>query len=89
MKSIIEGMYYGTLTPLGEVHTKTAEQIETVQKLLSAEHDIKEQYPECSEAFEKYLAEYAEFENANAYEHFQRGFRAGAKMMLEILCSTE
>lgn len=30
MKSIIEGMYYGTLTPLGEVHAKTAERTETV-----------------------------------------------------------
>lgn len=89
MKSIIEGMYFGTLHPFGEVHTKSAKRTETVQKLLSAEREIKEQCPECSEALEKYLAEYAEFESVRAYEQFQRGFRAGAQLMLEMLRPTE
>lgn len=87
MKSIVEEMYYGTFQPFGELRTKYAERTETVQKLLSVKQDFKEQYPECSEAFEKYLDEYAEFESANAYDQFLHGFRIGAQMMLEMLKS--
>lgn len=85
MKSIIEGMYSGTLRPLGEVHTQSAERTERIKNLQTAEQDFVEQFPECRAAFEKYLAENAEFESASAYEQFLLGFRTGAQLMLEML----
>ena len=85
MKSIIEGMYHGTFRPLGEVHMQSAERTERIKKILNAGQDFVEQFPECRTAFEKYLAECAEFDSADAYEQFLLGFRTGAQLMLEML----
>ena len=85
MKSILEEMYNGTLRPFSEVHTHSAEREKFAEKHLTAEQNFLEQYPECREAFEKLLAEYAEFESYIACEQFQLGFRAGAQMMMEML----
>lgn len=85
MKSIIEGMYNGTLYPFSELHIKSAKRDELIKKHLTAERDFLAHYPECKETLEKLLSEYAEFEGYVAYEQFQLGFRAGAQMMFEML----
>ena len=83
MKNIIEEMYNGTL--YNECHAQSAEHEKMVQKHLKTKQKFLEQYPECKEALEKLLSEYAELESSTAYEEFQRGFRIGSQMMLEML----
>ena len=85
MKSIIEEMYHGRLCPLGERSTQSTEREKLVQKQLKAEKAFLEQYPECKEALEKLLSNYAELESCTAYEEFERGFRIGSQMMMEML----
>lgn len=83
MKSIIEDMYNGNLKPFGEINSKFAEDI--AEKLVEEEHDILKQFPECKEAFEKYLNNSNYFENKFAYNQFLMGVRVGAQLILEMI----
>ena len=83
MKNVIEEMYNGTLW--NECHAQSAEHKKMVQKHLKTKQEFLEQYPECEEALGKLLSEYAELESCTAYEEFERGFRIGSQMMMEML----
>ena len=85
MKNIIEGMYYGSVLPFGEQHIRTHGYADCVKKLFEAEAEVLNAFPECRELLNRYTDAQTELSSTAAYEQFLLGFRAGAKIMMEML----
>lgn len=85
MKSIIEEMYYGDLSPFGDIQIKTEQYLAKRKDVLKIEDELLEKFPESKELLEHYFFEYGMVTDISDYQQFLLGFRVGAQIMLEML----
>ncbi|MBQ9385183.1 MAG: hypothetical protein IJT87_13210 [Ruminiclostridium sp.] len=88
MKSIIEKLYYGEISPCAEPTPTTKKYIDAKEEIEQLELEILAKYPNCKELLEKYTDA---IHVASAYESladFARGFKLGAEFMIAIYDDT-
>lgn len=87
MKSILEKLYYGEIspcslpTPTTERYFKAKDEVEKYGEKLLAK------YPDCKELLENYADAIHITAACESLQDFERGFRLGALLMLNIITS--
>ena len=85
MKSLLEKIYYGELspctmpTPTTERYTRARDEAEHLKEMLVGK------YPDCERLLEQYTDELHSTAACESLQDFERGFRFGVKIMLEAL----
>ncbi len=87
---ILKDLYFGKVYPYEHRESKS-ELAEVRMQVLQCEQAVTERFttPEDKELLEKYKASLTELSTLESLDSFQRGFRLGARIMLEINESTE
>lgn len=85
MKSVINKLYYGELCPCEKPAPSTERYIKTKKTICSAEQQLLERFPECKELLDEYTDVLHIESQLECEADFERGFRLGAAMMLDIL----
>ena len=89
MKSIIEQIYYGELspcslpTPTCEKYIKARDAVEHIRE------SILQKYPDCKDLLEKYTDAIHVTASCEGLQDFTTGVRLGSELMIEILDETE
>ena len=89
MKSIIEQIYYGELspcslpTPTCEKYIKARDAVEHIRER------ILQKYPDCKDLLEKYMDAIHVIASCEGLQDFSTDIRLGAGLMIEILDETE
>ena len=89
MKSIIEQIYYGELspcslpTPTCEKYIKARDAIEHIRER------IFQKYPDCKDLLEEYTDAIHVTASCEGLQDFATGVRLGVELMIEILDETE
>ena len=87
MKSILEKLYYGEISPCS-LPTPTTERYfkakDEVEKYCA---NILAKYPDCKELLENYADAIHITAACEGLQDFERGFRLGALLMLNIITS--
>jgi len=89
MRSIIEELYYGNITPADRdvirggtyshlLHLLSRNEEELTKTLTQAQHEVFEKYRDCA----------MEINNANEITSFTVGFKLGMRLALEAMIST-
>ena len=85
MKSVISKLYYGELCPCEKPAPSTERYIKTRETICSTENKLLEQFPTCKELLDIYTDALRIESQLECEADFERGFRLGAAMMLDIL----
>ena len=89
MKSIIDQIYYGELSPCS-LPTPTCEKYikarDTVERIRES---ILQKHPDCKELLEEYTDAIHITAACEGLQDFEEGFKLGAAFMIEILDTTE
>ena len=89
MKSIIEEIYYGELSPYSlpaptcEKYIKARDAVERIRE------SILQKYPDCKKLLEEYSDAIHVTASCEGLQDFTTGFRLGAELMTEILNETK
>ena len=89
MKSIIEEIYYGELSPCSlpaptcEKYIKARDAVEHIRERILQKH------PDCKDLLEEYSDAIHVTASCEGLQDFTTGFRIGAELMIEILDETE
>ena len=84
MSNIINKLYYGEIIPCEKPAPNTKRFAENREKICNTEEKLLEQFPDCSELLNEYtdaLPIEAQLESEAAFE---RGFRLGAMIAVEL-----
>ncbi|HBI51408.1 MAG TPA: hypothetical protein DDX72_01340 [Ruminococcaceae bacterium] len=85
MTSILEKLYYGEIspcslpTPTTEMYLKAKEDVEEYSS------EILTKYPDCQELLESYAAAIHITAACEGLQDFERGFKLGALIMLDVM----
>ena len=85
MKSIIEQLYYGEICPCEKSAPATKRYIENRELICSTEEQLLEQFPTCNELLDTYTDALHIESQLECEADFERGFRLGASIILDIL----
>ena len=85
MTNIIKKLYYGELCPCEKPAPSTERYIKTKKTICSAEQQLLERFPECKDLLERYTDALHVETQLECEADFERGFRLGAALMLDIL----
>ena len=85
MKSIIEQLYYGEICPCEKPAPQTERCIENRKLVCSTENKLLEQFPDCKELLDTYTDALHIESQLECEADFERGFRLGAMVGLELL----
>lgn len=89
MKSIIEEIYYGELSPCS-LPTPTCEKyIKARDAVDHIRARILQKYPDCKDLLEEYTDAIHVTASCEGLQDFTTGVRLGAELMIEILNETE
>ena len=89
MKSIIEQIYYGELSPCS-LPTPTCEKyIKARDAVDHIRARILQKYPDCKDLLEEYTDAIHVIASCEGLQDFTTGVRLGAELMIEILDETE
>ena len=89
MKSIIEQIYYGELSPCS-LPTPTCEKyIKARDAVDHIRARILQKYPDCKDLLEEYTDAIHVTASCEGLQDFTTGVRLGAELMIEILNETE
>ena len=86
--NIIEEMYNGDLFPIGTYCNSSKEYKKAMDKLVAAETELLNSYPQIRELFDKYQSAQIELVSINNRQEFVNGFRIGGQMVMEIIKNT-
>lgn len=85
MKSIINKLYYGEISPCSKAAPVTKKSTENREKIRKAEEQLVKLYPDCKELLATYTEGLLVESQLESEADFARGFRLGALIMYEIL----
>ena len=85
MNSIISKLYYGEINPSEKPAPNTKRCIENRELICSTENKLLEQFPDCKELLDTYTDVLHIEAQLECEADFERGFRLGAELMLNIL----
>ena len=89
MKSIIEQIYYGEISPCS-LPTPTCEKyIKARDAVDHIRARILQKYPDCKDLLEEYTDAIHATASCEGLQDFTTGVRLGAELMIEILDETE
>ena len=84
MKSFIESLYYGEISPCSMPVPNTKRYIDAQQELGKYETELLAKFPGCKELLEKYADAIHITAACEGLQDFERGFRFGAAFMLDV-----
>ena len=85
MNNIINKLYYGEIIPCEKPAPNTEKYIKTRETICSTEEKLLEQFPTCKELLDIYTDALHIESQLECEADFERGFRLGAALMLDIL----
>ena len=85
MKSFIESLYYGEIMPCEKPAPNTPRCIENRKVICDTEQQLIGQFPDCKELLDCYTDALHIEAQLECEADFERGFRLGAELMLEVL----
>ena len=85
--TILEEMYENELFNFIDTENMGEEFHATLDRLVKAEQQLHEKYPECEELLEEYQSAEMDLNHLGHRNEFCKGFRAGALLLMEILKS--
>ena len=88
MKSILEKLYYGEISPCSEPTPTTERYLEAKNEIEHLEEEILANYPDCKDLLESYADAIHITAACEGLQDFEEGFRLGAILMVEILNGT-
>ena len=89
MKSIIKKLYWGEVMPCKEPSPNTKKFKDTMAHLDQVESELLRKFPSAKNELEEYRETMWNLSAMESEEDFIRGFRLGAKFMLDILDKPE
>ncbi len=89
MKSIIKKLYWGEVMPCKEPSPNTQKYKDTKEHLDRVESEILKQFPALSNDLDEYRETMWNMAAMESEEDFIRGFRLGAKFIIDILNKSE
>lgn len=87
MKSILEKLYYGEISPCSLPTPTTERYFKAKDEVEKYATDILAKYPDCKELLENYADAIHITAACESLQDFERGFRLGALLMLNIITS--
>ncbi len=84
MNNILEKLYYGEISPCSEPTPTTERYLKAKDEVDHFKKELTEKYPECVELLESYTDAIHVTAACECLQDFERGFRLGAKIMLEV-----
>ena len=88
MRSILEKLYYGEISPCSESTPTTERYLEAKNEVEHLGEEILAKYPDCKELLESYSDAIHITAACEGLQDFERGFSLGALIMLDVM-STE
>ena len=88
-RNLIDEIYDCEVFGTVKTDNASAEYKAVLDRLIKAETALKTKFPECIELFEEYQNADIDLHNLSDRNEFTTGFRAGARLMLDLLVSTE
>ena len=86
MRTILEDLYYGNITPSEQRMTPNSELKRAVDRVASYEKQLMEQLEETEqEVLTKLIRSQHEIDSITALENFILGYRLGVRMMAECM----
>ena len=85
MKSTIEKLYYGEISPCSLPVPDTERYKKALVEVEQAREKLLEEYPKCKDLLELYTDSIHITAACEGLQDFTRGFKLGAEFMLEIL----
>ena len=85
MSNIINKLYYGEIIPCEKPAPNTEKYIKTRETICITEEQLLEQFPDCKELLNTYTDALHIESQLECESDFERGFRLGASIMLDIL----
>ena len=86
MKSILEKLYYGEISPCSEPTPTTERYLEAKDDVERIGEKIIAKYPDCMELLECYADALHITAACESLQDFERGFRLGAQLMSGLSC---
>ena len=88
MKSILEKLYYGEISPCSLPSPTSERYFKAKEEVGQFEEALLEKYPDCKELLENYADAIHITAACEGLQDFEEGFRLGAIFMIEILDGT-
>ena len=85
MNNIINKLYYGEICPCEKPAPNTKHCIDNRELICSTEEQLLDQFPDCKELLDQYTDALHVETQLECEADFERGFRLGAAIMLDIL----
>ena len=85
MNNIINKLYYGEICPCEKSAPNTKRCIDNRELICSTEERLLDQFPDCKELLDQYTDALHVETQLECEADFERGFRLGASIMLDIL----
>ncbi|MBR5091563.1 MAG: hypothetical protein IK093_19240 [Ruminiclostridium sp.] len=85
MKSILEKLYYGEISPCSEPTPTTECYLKAKDEVDRFKEELVEKYPKCGELLESYTDAIHVTAACEGLQDFERGVSLGALLMFEIL----
>lgn len=89
MKSILEKLYYGEISPCSQPTPNTERYIKAKDEVEKLSEKILAKYPNCKDLLESYADAIHITAACEGLQDFESGFKLGAAFMIEILDTTE
>ena len=87
MKSILEKLYYGEISPCSQPTPATERYFKAKDEVERYGGEILAKYPDCKDLLENYTDAIHITAACEGLQDFERGFRLGALLMLNIITS--
>ena len=85
MKSILEKLYYGEISPCSQPTPTTEQYLQAKDEVERYGEEILEKYPDCKELLESYAEALYITTACEGLQDFKRGFKLGALLMLDVM----
>ena len=85
MKSILEKIYYGEISPCSQPTPTTERYLEAKDEVEKLGEEILAKYPDCKELLESYADAIHTTSACEGLQDFERGFSLGALIMLDVM----
>lgn len=84
MKSIIEKLYYGEISPCSLPTPTTERYLKAKNEVEKYGAEILDKYPDCKELLESYADAIHITSACEGLQDFEQGFRLGVEFMIEV-----
>ena len=85
MRSILEKLYYGEISPCSQPTPTTERYLKAKDEMDRLNEEILVKYPDCKELLESYADSIHITAACEGLQDFERGFRLGVWLMLDVM----